>query len=158
MNKKPFYKGILPEDEEEVLHFFRIDSIHDLAARLCQVPEEDLWNLMREILLALRSRIAFGQEETPYLRAIEYLYTLNRFVEISKRYPSKTEQGRLFEELTSQNPIREDRQIAEVVKLLQIASRNPENRKAIRQLKEKSRKYRDSGLVLKDSPDISEDE
>lgn len=156
MNKIPIFKGTLPEDEEAILHFFRIDSIHDLVARLCQVPEEDLWNLIREILLALRSKVADTKKETSCVKAIEYLYALVRFIEISRRFPSKSEQGGLLEELTS-FPLREDRKIAEVVTLLQKASQSPENREAIRQLRERSRKIRDSKSPIKSDKDFLED-
>ena len=141
MKQKPFLKGKLPEVEEEILRIFRIESIDDVAAMLCQIPEEDLWNLIREILLALRAKVDQSLDENPKLRSIEYLYALVRFVEISQRFPSKTEQGELLQELTSQ-PLREDRQITEVVKLLQKASKNPRSREASRQLRERSRKYR----------------
>ena len=142
MNKKPFYKGILPKDQDEILSIFRIESIHDIAAMLCQVPEEDLWNLIREILLALRSRVATKQDENPMQRATEYLYALVRFIEIAKRFPNKEEQGELLEELTDQKTIREDRLVPGLETILRKASESPKSRKARRQLQERSRKYR----------------
>jgi len=160
MNRDPFYrssdlikKGPLASGErkKEILDFFRIESINDIAAKLCQIPEDDLWNLSREILLALRVRVASenrekqfdaNQTSNPYSRAIEYLYILNRFVETAKRFPSKEEQGALFEDLTKAKPLREERLTREVTRLLEEASKTPKSRKARWQLQQRSRRYR----------------
>lgn len=153
MNKKSLYKGLLPEDREAILKFYRIDSISDLAAMLCQVPEEDLWQLVRDCLLSIRTGVALGSGESPYARAIEYLYTLVRFVETSMRFPSKEEQGKLFEELLGQTTQKEGGQIVPLATMLREASKSPKSRKAIRQLREMARDYREEGQELPDAPD-----
>jgi predicted sugar kinase len=127
-------------------------SAEDLAAMLVFMPEQERWSLLRDILLSLRSEVAEDMGENPYARAIEYLYTLVRFVETAKRYPSKTEQGDLFEELNSPTSEKSRSSIPPMVTLLRKASQSPKSRKAIRQLKEKQRSYRDEGQEFPDSP------
>lgn len=151
MSKKPFFKGTLPESEEEILQYFRINSINDLAAMLCQIPEEDVWELIRDSLISLRSGVAMSEVESPYVRAIEYLYILVRFIETAKRFPSKEEQGKLFEELQSQASS-DASLIDSMATLIQKASEHPKSRKTIRELRERSRFYREEGQELPDSP------
>ena len=152
MSKKPFYKGQLPESEEEILQYFRINSVADLAAMLCQIPEEDVWELVRDSLISIRSRVAPASAESPYARAIDYLYTLLRFVEVAKRFPTKKEQGKLFEELGSEL-ISDDQLVVRMVTLLRQASEHPKSREAIRQLRESSREIRKGGQEFPDAPD-----
>jgi hypothetical protein len=138
-------KFTLPQDEEALLKHLQnlgVGTEEDLAARLCQFPEEGLFAIIRDCLLAIRVNSVY-KEGKPFLKALEYVYAIVRFVEVSRRFPSKVEQGELLEDLSSkEKPSREARQTKEVVKLLQEASQNPSNREAARQLKLRSRFYR----------------
>lgn len=144
--------------QRALLEKLRMISMQDIAAMLCQAPEDDLWSLIRDTLLAIRVNVVKTEVETPYVRAIEYLYALTRFVEISRRYPFKEEQGHLFEELQSKRPIREDRYTAEVVKLLLEASQNPSNREAAKQLNERARFYRKADNIQLDTIPIFDEQ
>jgi hypothetical protein len=151
IGKKIPRKYTLPEDEDVLMEHLQnlgIGTEEDLAARLCQFPEEGLWAIIRDCLLAIRVNSVY-KEGKPFLKALEYLYALVRFVEVSRRYPRKKEQGELLEELSSK-PSREARQTKEVVKLLTEASENPSNREAARQLKLRSRFYRTADNIQLD--------
>lgn len=158
MNKEPIYKGTLPEDKEEILKIFRIETIDDLAAMLGQIPEEDNFSLIRQSLLALRVKIVHRDEEkTPFSRAIAYMYILIRWIETHKRFPSRTEQGELLEELGSSRD-REESTVQDMATYLRKSAESPKSRKADRQLQERARKYRGGGIELQDSPVQSDDE
>jgi hypothetical protein len=68
------------------------------VSRLTEVPAEEIWTIIRWSILALKTRI-HGNEEAfqPPSRALTYLYSLVRFIEAFDRFPSKDEQGHLFE-------------------------------------------------------------
>lgn len=150
MNNKPF-KGKLPEDKEEILNILRTESVQDIAAMLCFIPEEDKWYLMRDTLLSIRTEMVGTWNENPKLRAIDYLYVLLRFIETSSRFPSREEQDELFQELKSIS-LRNKRKTVSMVTLIQEASESSRSRKAARQLKEIERSYRDEGQALPDAP------
>jgi len=117
-----------------------ISDVDELASQLVLLPEENLWTLVRDCLLALQTRV--GQStgrEAPVLRSIGYLYSLVRFVESAQRFPSKAEQGELLELSFSTNA---SGQIDPVSEMLRKASETPKSRKARRQLRERARKYR----------------
>ena len=144
-------------EKEEILNSLKTQSVEDIAAMLIFIPEQDRWTLLRDVLLSLRSEVAEARDENPLARAIEYLYTLVRFVETAKRFPNKTEQGELFQELGSISD-RNIRKTKSLVTMLREASQSPRSRKASRQLKESQRDYRDGGQELPDSPKRYEDE
>ena len=144
-------------EKEEILNSLKTQSVEDIAAMLIFIPEQDRWTLLRDVLLSLRSEVAEARDENPMARAIEYLYTLVRFVETAKRFPNKTEQGELFQELGSISD-RNIRKTKSLVTMLREASQSPRSRKANRQLKESQRDYRDGGQELPDSPKRYEDE
>ena len=139
------------KEKEEILHSLRTQSVEDIAAMLIYIPEQDRWTLLRDVLLSLRSEVAGPLDENPMARAIEYLYILIRFVETAKRYPSRQEQDELFQELKSISD-RNIRKTVSLVTMIQEASQSPRSRKAIRQLQESQRSYRDGGQELPDSP------
>lgn len=144
-------------EKEEILNSLKTQSVEDIAAMLIFIPEQDRWTLLRDVLLSLRSEVAEARDENPMARAIEYLYTLVRFVETAKRFPNKTEQGELFQELGSISD-RNIRKTKTLVTMLREASQSPRSRKANRQLKESQKDYRDGGQELPDSPKRYEDE
>jgi hypothetical protein len=154
-SKEPIFKGTLPEDRDEIARYFRIESVEDLAAMLGQLPEEDNWELIRQLLLAIRVNIVHRiGEKTPYSRAIAYLYTLGRWIETYKRFPSHKEQGEILED-TASNKDREELVPKDMATYLKEAGSTPKSRKADRQLQERGRKYRGGGIELQDSPDIN---
>ena len=144
--------GDIPlKDQREISNYLKTLSVQDLAAMLRFVPEEDRWDLMRDLLLSIRTEVATQGNESPLGRAIDYLYILLRFVEISKRFPTKKEQGELFQEvygLSGRNALMTDA----IAILLRKAADSPRSRKAARQLKEIERFYRDEGQELPDAP------
>lgn len=138
-------------EKEEILNSLKTQSVEDIAAMLIFIPEQDRWTLLRDVLLSLRSEVEGTWDESPMVRAIEYLYILVRFSESALRFPSRSEQDELFQELKS-DPSRNARTTATIVKLLEKASQSPKSRKAARQLRERQRSYRDGGQALPDAP------
>lgn len=144
--------GDIPsKDRKEISDYLGIQSIQDLAAMLHLVPEEEKWDLMRDLLISIRTEVAPQTNESPFGRAIDYLYTLLRFIEVSKRFPTREEQDELFQEVFGLVD-RNNRLTDAIAILLKKAEASPRSRKAARQLKEIERSYRDGGQALPDAP------
>lgn len=108
------------------------------VAILESLPEQVLWDFIREILLILRSRIATPDNESSLKRALGYLYTLTRAVESLGRYPTIEEQGvllesSLFPNLEGWKPLSE---------LLKELGDRQDSRRALKKLRERRRRYR----------------
>jgi hypothetical protein len=68
------------------------------ASRLTDVPDDEIYSIIRWSILRLISTIPDPDGASgPQVRALRYLYSLARFIEALDRFPSKEEQGYLFE-------------------------------------------------------------
>lgn len=76
----------------------RQDVSELLADFLLSADDFELWRLQRWSVLALRSKAkARSLEAAPFVKALDLLYCLTRFLETFERYPSRSEQSRLLE-------------------------------------------------------------
>jgi hypothetical protein len=129
----------MPLELEELERVLRILGREDpLIAISKGLPEQFLWDLLREILLLMRSREPPSEDESPKKRGLGYLYTLARAVEILGRFPTPEEQGVLLE--SSRFPDLEGWK--SLSSLLQTLGSSQSSKAARKRLRERRRRYR----------------
>jgi hypothetical protein len=109
-----------------------------LVSQLGALPEQILFDLLREILLILHSREALSTDESPKKRALGYLYTLSRAVESLGRFPTPEETGFLLE--SSRYP--DLGGWKNIQDLLKNRAASADSKQSLRKLRERRRKYR----------------
>jgi len=69
----------------------------DWLSKAQSLPEEDLYEALRDIILLIYSRAPNSPLENRCKRALGYLYAITRFIERNQRFPRREEQSRILE-------------------------------------------------------------